>query len=171
MRAGPHTDACRILIRSGHARPLLKKLKDKIVAEHGRYLPKGNLGEALTYALGQWEQLERYLLEVRLDIDNNAVENLIRPLKLGLKNWLFIGNAEAGPASALLCTLVANCREQKIDPERYFEEALRRMPVNATVEEAAELTPAKLASLIRELQPRPAYSDKRSKVAAQKAAA
>ena len=171
MRAGPHTDACRILIRSGHARPLLKILKDKIVAEHGRYLPKGKLGEALTYALGQWEQLERYLLEVRLDIDNNAVENLIRPLKLGLKNWLFLGNAEAGPASALLCTLVANCREQKIDPERYFEEALRRMPVNATVEEAAELTPAKLASLIRELQPLPAYREKRSKVAAQKAAA
>ena len=171
MRAGPHTDACRILIRSGHARLLLKKLKDKIVAEHGRYLPKGNLGEALAYALGQWEQLERYLLEVRLDIDNNAVENLIRPLKLGLKNWLFIGNAEAGPASALLYTLVANCREQNIDPERYFEEALRRMPVNATVEEAAELTPAKLASLIRGLQPRPAYREKQSKVAAQKAAA
>jgi transposase len=191
MRAGPHTDACRILIRSGHARPLLKKLKDKILAEHSRYLPKGNLGEALTYALGQWEQLERYLLEVRLDIDNNTAEpkrsvdrlpkaarraseasrNLIRPLKLGLKNWLFIGNAKAGPASALLCALVANCREQKIDPERYFEEALRRMPINATVEEAAELTPAKLASLIRELQPRPAYRDKQSKVAAQKAAA
>ena len=83
----------------------------------------------------------------------------------------FIGNAEAGPASALLCTLVANCWEQKIDPESYFEEALRRMPVNAIVEEEAELTPAKLAPLIRELQPPPAYRDKRSKVAAQKAAA
>jgi hypothetical protein len=171
MRAGPHTDACRILIRSGHARPLLNELKDKIVVEHGRHLPKGKLGEALTYALGQWEQLERYLLEARLDIDNNAVENLIRPLKLGLKNWLFIGNAEAGPASALLYTLVANCREQKIDPERYFEEVLRRMPINATEKDAAELTPAKLASLIRELQPRPACRDERPKVAAQKAAA
>ena len=171
MRAGPHTEACRILIRSGHARPQLKELKDKIVAEHGRYLPKGKLGEAVTYAINQWEQLERYLLEARLDIDNNAVENLIRPLKLGLKNWLFIGNAEAGPASALLYTLVANCREQKIDPERYFEEALRRMPLNATVEDAAALTPAKLASLIRELQPSPAYREKQSNVAPQKAAA
>jgi len=71
----------------------------------------------------------------------------------------------------LLYTLVANCREQKIDPERYFEEALRRMPLNATVEDAAALTPAKLASLIRELQPRPAYREKQSNVAAQKAAA
>lgn len=160
MRAGPHTDACRILIRSGHARPLLKELKDKIVVEHGRHLPKGKLGEALTYALGQWEQLERYLLEAKLAIDNNAVENLIRPLKLGLKNWLFIGNAEAGPASALLYTLVANCREQKIDPERYFEEALRRMPTDATPADAAGLTPAKLAPIVRELQPRPAYLEK-----------
>jgi len=104
-------------------------------------------------------------------ITNLSPRILLRPLKLGLKNWLFIGNAEAGPASELLCTLVANSPEQKIGPERYFEEALRRMPVNATVEEAAELTPAKLASLIRELQPRPAYREKRSKVAAQKAAA
>ena len=149
MRAGPHTDACRMLIRSGHARSQLKELKSKIIGEHERHLPKGKLGAALTCALGQWEQLERYLLEGRLDIDTNAVENLICPLKLGLKNWLFIGNAEAGPASALLYTLVANCREQKIDPERYFVEALRRMPVDATPEQAAELTPTKLAPRIR----------------------
>jgi hypothetical protein len=159
MRAGPRPEACRVLIRSGHARPHLKELKDKIVSEHGRHLPKSKLGEALDYALGQWEQLERYLLEGRLDIDNNAVENLIRPAKLGLKNYLFIGNAEAGTASALLYTLIANCREQKIDAERYFEEALRRMPIDATQEQAAELTPAKLAPLIRELQPRPAYRE------------
>lgn len=162
MRAGPCLDDCRVLIRSGHARPHLKELKKKIVSEHGRHLPKSKLGEALDYALGQWEQLERYLLEGRLDIDNNAVENLIRPAKLGLKNYLFIGNAEAGPASALFYTLIANCRAQKIDAERYFEEALRRMPVNATPEQAAELTPEKLAPLIRELQPVPAYREKRN---------
>ena len=161
MRAGPRRpDACRVLIRAGHARPHLKALKEKILAEHGRHLPKSKLGEALDYALGQWEQLERYLSEGRLDIDNNAVENLIRPAKLGLKNYLFIGHAEAGSASALLYTLIANCREQGIDAERYFEEALRRMPTGATPEQAAELTPAKLAPLIRELQPRPAYREK-----------
>jgi transposase len=171
MRAGPHTDACRMLIRSGHARPLLQELKDKIVAEHGRHLPKGKLGEALAYALGQWEQLERYLGDGRVDIDNNAVENLIRPAKLGLKNWLFIGSAEAGPASALLYTLVANCREQRIDPERYFEEALRRMPTDATPAQAAELTPAKLAPLIRELQPRPACRERPARDGATAAAA
>lgn len=161
MRAGPRRpDVCRTLIRAGHAGPHLKTLKEKILSEHGRHLPKSKMGEALDYALGQWEQFERYLDDARLDIDNNAVENLIRPAKLGLKNWLFIGNPEAGPASALLYTLIANCREQKIDAERYFEEALRRMPINATPEQAAELTPAKLAPLIRELQPQPAWREK-----------
>jgi transposase len=171
MRAGPRPEICRVLIRLGHARAHMKELKEKIVSEHGRHLPKSKLGEALDYALGQWEQLERYLIEGRLDIDNNAVENLIRPAKLGLKNYLFIGNAEAGPASALLYTLIANCREQKIDAERYFEEALRRMPVNATQEQAAELTPAKLAPLIRELQPKPAWREKTPRVAEATAAA
>src|SRR5690606_11783258 len=57
MRAGPRPDACRVLIRSGHARPHLNELKKKIVSEHGRHLPKSKLGEALDYALGQWEQL------------------------------------------------------------------------------------------------------------------
>jgi hypothetical protein len=79
-----------------------------------------------------------------------------------LKNDLFIGHAEAGPASALLYTLIANCREHKIDAERYFEEALRRMRINATPEQAAELTPAKLAPLTRELQPQPAWREKSS---------
>lgn len=171
MRAGPRRpDVCRALIRAGHARPHLKGLKERILSEHGRHLPKSKLGEALDYALGQWEQLERYLAEGRLDIDNNAVENLIRPAKLGLKNWLFIGHAEAGPTSALLYTLVANCREQGIDAERYFEEALRRMPADATPKQAAELTPAKLAPLIRELQPQPAWREKRTR-AGQSAAA
>lgn len=171
MRAGPRRpDICRILIRTGHASPHLKQLKEKILSEHGRHLPKSKLGEALDYALGQWEQFERYLSEGRLDIDNNVVENLIRPAKLGLKNYLFIGNAEAGPASALLYTLIANCREQRIDAERYFEEALRRMPVNATQEQAADLTPAKLAPLIRELQPQPAWREKSTSVSQSAAA-
>lgn len=162
MRAGPRTDACRMLIRSGHARPLLKELKDKIIAEHGRHLPRTKLGEALDYALGQWEQLERYLDDGRIDIDNNRIENLIRPAKLGLKNYLFIGNAEAGAASALLYTLIANCRVQGIDAERYFEEVLRRLPSDATAEQADELTPAKLAAFIRERQPRPAHREEQA---------
>lgn len=121
------TDSCRMLVRQGRARPLVNQLKEKILAEHGRHRPRSKFGEALDYALGQWEQFERYLGEGRLEIDNNLTENLIRPSKLGLKNYLFFGSAEAGSGSALIYTLIANCRVQGIDPERYLAEAMRRL--------------------------------------------
>jgi hypothetical protein len=84
-----------------------------------------------------------------LEIDNNYVENAIRPVKLGLKNHLFIGAAEAGAASALFYTLMANCRFADIDPEKYLVEAIRRMPPDATPEQAAALTPARLAPILK----------------------
>ncbi len=95
-----------------------------------------------------------------LEIDNNLTENLIRPSKLGLKNYLSFGCAEAGSGSALIYTLIANCRVQGIDPKRYLAEAMRRLSPDTTPEQAAELTPAKLAPLIRQLQPRPTSADK-----------
>lgn len=162
LRNGVATASCRTLVRQGYARPLVKQLKEKILAEHGRHLPRSQFGEALDYALGQWEQFERYLGEGVLEIDNNLTENLIRPSKLGLKNYLFFGSAEAGSGSALIYTLIANCRVQGIDPERYLAEAMRRLSPDTTPEQAAELTPAKLAPLIRELQPRPACADRPS---------
>lgn len=160
LRNGVANASCRMLVRQGHARPLVKQLKEKILAEHGRHLPRSKFGEALDYALNQWDQFERYLSEGRLEIDNNLTENLIRPSKLGLKNYLFFGSAEAGSGSALIYTLIANCRVQGIDPERYLAEAMRRLTPDTTPEQAAELTPAKLAPLIRQLQPRPACADK-----------
>ena len=170
LRNGVANASCRMLVRQGRARPLVKQLKEKILAEHGRHLPRSKFGEALDYALGQWDQFERYLSEGLLEIDNNLTENLIRPSKLGLKNYLFFGSAEAGSGSALIYTLIANCRVQGIDPERYLAEAMRRLPTNATPEQAAELTPAKLAPLIRQLQPRPACADRPGADALAKAA-
>lgn len=160
LRNGAAGASCRMLVRQGRARPLVKQLKDKILAEHGRHRPRSKFGEALDYALNQWGQFERYLSEGLLEIDNNLTENLIRPAKLGLKNYLFFGSAEAGSGSALIYTLVANCRVQGIDPERYLAEAMRRLTPDTTPEQAAELTPAKLAPLIRQLQPRPACAER-----------
>ena len=60
-----------------------------------------------------------------MDIDNNKIENAIRPAKLGLKNYLFFGSAEAGKSSALIYTLLANCKAEGIDPERYLAEAIK----------------------------------------------
>lgn len=147
---------CRLLVRAGHARPVVEELKQKILNEREKHLPRSKLGEAITYALGQWEEFVRYLEDGRSEIDNNLIENAIRPAKLGLKNFLFFGSAEAGKNSALLYTLVANCKVQGIDAERYFAEVLRRLPTETSDEQAAALTPAQLAEEIRVGQPRPA---------------
>lgn len=146
---------CRLLVRAGHARPLVEKLKNQILTEREKHLPRSKLGEAIAYALGQWEEFERYLEDGRMEIDNNLIENAIRPAKLGLKNYLFFGNVEAGASSALIYTLLANCKEQDLDPERYLAEVFRRLPANATVEQASGLTPARLAGELRPGQPRP----------------
>ena len=143
------TDDCRLLVRRARSRPMVAELKRMIDAERATHLPKSKLGEALTYALGQWDEFERYLRDGRIEIDNNLCENAIRPTKLGEKNHLFFGSAGAGGRNALLYTLVRNCSAHNIDPEVYLAEAIRRMPEEPSDDEAAALTPAKLAPHLR----------------------
>jgi transposase/uncharacterized coiled-coil protein SlyX len=146
---------CRFLVRHGHQKKIVTELKQIIEKESGKHLPKTNLGKAFTYAANQWQAFVRYLDDGRMEIDNNLIENAIRPAKLGLKNYLFIGSAEAGRTSAMMYTLIANCKLHKIDPERYLAEVFRRLTSETTVEQARELTPAKLADEIRAKQPVP----------------
>lgn len=155
MREGKvATSDCRLLVRRTHSRPLVEELKQKIDAERAAHLPHSKLGEAITYALGQWDEFVRYLDDGRIEIDNNLCENAVRPTKLGEKNHMFFGSAEAGTNNALLYTLVRNCRVHDIDPEVYLAEAIRRMTENPSDEEADALTPKKLATELR--SPRPA---------------
>jgi len=137
---------CRQLVRGVVSRPIVERLHEKIASELGSHLPKSNLGMALSYALGQWESFERYLEDGRLEIDNNLVENAIRPTKLGAKNYLFFGSAGAGENSATLYTLMANCKAVGIDPERYLEEVITEMTTQTPPEQVAGLTPAKIAA-------------------------
>jgi len=153
LRQSDPPPVCRLLVRRANAREMVNELKQKILTEREKHLPRSKLGEALNYALNQWAEFERYLEDGRLEIDNNLIENAIRPAKLGLKNYLFIGSAEAGTTSALFYTLIGNCKALHIDPERYLAIALDRVTTKTTREEATELTPAKLASEIRATQP------------------
>jgi transposase len=62
----------------------------------------------------------------RIEIDNNLVENAIRPTAIGKKNWLFIGEAEAGERGAFLYTIVESCRRRGLDPYAYLRDVLTR---------------------------------------------
>ena len=90
--------------------------------------------------LDQWPALVRFLGDGRLEIDNNTVENAIRPTALGKKNWLFIGAAGAGVRSAILYTIVESRRRRGLDPFVYLREVLTRLP-KMLASEVATITP------------------------------
>ncbi|MGB8167780.1 MAG: transposase [Chthoniobacteraceae bacterium] len=95
-------------------------------------LPQSALGKAITYTLEQWPALEAFLRDGRIAIDNNRVENAIRPTAICKKNWLFIGEARAGHRGAILYTIVESCRRRGIDPEAYLRDVLTRLPKMTT---------------------------------------
>lgn len=102
--------------------------------------PKTRLGQALGYLLGQKPSLRRCLTEVSARIENNLVEQAIRPLKLGAENWLQIGHPNAGPRLASLFTLVENCWLVGLDPEAYLVDIIARLP-DHPMKRIAELLP------------------------------
>jgi len=115
------------LLRRRFSRPIFEAMLDQAEA-HAQIAPaKTDLGDAVRYLLDQQERLERCLTTPEAEISNNGVERAIRPLKLGAKNWLFIGDPKAGPRLANLFTIVENCRLLGIDPERYLIDLLSRL--------------------------------------------
>ena len=128
-------------MRASESRLIHRRLHKAItLLAKRRILPKSKLGKAIHYALRQWPQLELYLTDGRVEICNNLVENAIRPTKLGAKNWLFLGNGEAGRKCAILYTIVENCRRLGINTREYLEDVLTRLP-GMKKSEAVNLTP------------------------------
>src|ERR1019366_4923538 len=105
----------------------------------GPSVPMSHLDFSI-YALNQWPALERFLEHGEVEIDNNLVENMIRPTAVGKKNWLFFGSEEAGVRSAVIYTLIANCRWHGVEPYAYLKDVLERLPT-ATNPTVAQLTP------------------------------
>ena len=126
-RAGPKR---RQAERAGLSRPVLARLHRALVRLKTvrRYLPKSLMGKAIDYALNQWASLQLFLEDGRLEIDNNLVENAIRPTAIGKKNWLFFGEAAAGERSAILYTIIESCRRRDIDPFAYLRDVFTRLP-------------------------------------------
>ena len=115
------------------------------------------MGRAIDYALGLWPSLKEYLINGRLEIDNNLVENAIRPTALGKRNWLFVGEAQAGDRGAVLYTIIESCRRRGIDPYAYLRDVLSRLP-NMTNRQVPDVTPAAWAKARTELIPLKAAS-------------
>jgi transposase len=134
------SEAHRARLRQRHSLPIAEKLFADALADLPRTPPKTRLGQALGYLLGQKPSLLRCLTEPRAEIENNAVERAIRPLKIGAKNWMQIGHPNAGPRLANLFTLVENCRQEGVDPEAYLIDIIARLP-DHPMKRIAELLP------------------------------
>jgi transposase len=129
-RRGGTGPELRAAIRASGSKPIVARIEHALVRlkSRGRHLPQSLLGIAIDYALGQWRTLDVYLDDGRVEIDNNLVENAIRPTAIGKKNWLFMGDADAGERGAIIYTVIESCRRRSIDPYAYLKDVLTRLP-------------------------------------------
>ena len=104
--------------------------------------PKSQLGKALSYACAQLPHLEPCFRDGQIQFDNNLTENAIRPTKLGMKNWMFVGGEHTGWRSAVIYTFVEQIRRHGLDPHGYFEWVFGKLMHNPGPEEFEALLPA-----------------------------
>ena len=135
--------------RASQSTAIVNRIRAALLRLRRRYLPQSAIGKAITYTLGQWPALARFLSDGRIENDNNGVENAIRPTAIGKKNWLFIGAADAGQRGAVLYTIVESCRRRGIDPLAYLREVLTRLP-KMTTGQIPEVTPEAWAKAQRQ---------------------
>jgi len=120
-------------LRQTEAIPILNPLKEWMIKTYQEVLPKSPMGKAIAYSLERWEQLMTYTTDGKLNIDNNPVENAIRPVAIGRKNYLFAGSHEAAQRSAMLYSLFGTCKLHGINPTTWMKHTLERIaatPVN-----------------------------------------
>jgi transposase len=122
--------------------PVLQQIERTLKESQAKHLPQSLTSKAIGYTLELWDRLTVYTEYGQMEIDNNLVENAIRPTAVGKKNWLFFGSAQAGQTSAILFSLIGTCRMLDINPQEYLLDVLPRLP-KMTNQTAHLYTPAK----------------------------
>ena len=113
--------------------PILESLGKWMKDQYVQTTPKSAIGKALAYSLERWKRLSLYTQNGMLNIDNNPVENSIRPVALGRKNYLFAGSHEAAQRSAMLYSLLGTCKMHGIEPYNWLRNTLEKIathPIN-----------------------------------------
>jgi transposase len=116
-----------LALRQAHSKPVMEEFRAWLEAERPRHLPNGPMGEAIRYALNQWDALTLFLSDAHLPVDNNASENALRIGALGRKNFLFVGHDAAGENLAALYSLIATCEVNGVNPVEYIADVLMRV--------------------------------------------
>ena len=114
--------------RQLYAKPVLAEINDWLNKNITQVLPKSAIGKAVAYTLNLWPQLEEYINNGKYEIDNNLIENAIRPLALGRKNYLFAGSHKAAQRAASFYSFFATCKINDVEPLAWLTDVLNRIP-------------------------------------------
>jgi transposase len=139
-------DEQRRALRQERSLPILSRIHAYLQEIAITALPKSPLGDAIGYALRQWDALNRYTEDGSLEIDNNGAENALRPLCLGRKNWLNFGSERAAHRAMVLLTLVQTCKAHHVDPFQYLRDVIDRVSTHP-MSRIDELTPRRWKEL------------------------
>ena len=127
-------------LRDKKIKPLLAQIKTWIEAEQLNVLPQSPIGKAMTYFINQYPKLEAVFKDGRIELDNNRIENAIRPMAIGRKNYLFCGSHKAAQNAAMLYSFFGSCKMQNINPREWLEDTLQRIP-DHSIQKLEELLP------------------------------
>lgn len=127
-------------LRLEHIQPLLQKIRDWITEEQYNVLPKSAIGKAMTYFVNQYHKFENIFLDGSIQLDNNLIENSIRPMAIGRKNYLFCGSHKAAQNAAMLYSFFGSCKMQNINPREWLADTLEKLP-DHSIQKLEELLP------------------------------
>lgn len=122
------SSAQRKELRLDKSLPIMNELGKKIAEMYKTAVPKSPMGIALTYAIQRWDNLVNYLYDGSLEIDNNWVENAIRPNALGRKNYLFAGSHEGAKRAAMFYSFFGTCKKNNVNPYQWLKRVLELIP-------------------------------------------
>lgn len=118
----------RYYYRKRKAKPILKQIEKWLNNNVYEVLPKSAMGEAIAYTLKLWPRLKGYMRNGQWEIDNNMVENSIRPVALGRKNYLFADSHQAAQNAAMLYSFLGTCKINDVEPFQWLKETLTKIP-------------------------------------------
>ena len=114
-------------LRLEESLPIINEMGKWFFQEIKNTLPKSQIGKAMAYAYARWDALSAYLYDGALQIDNNLVENAIRPACLGRKNYLFAGSHEAAQRAAMVYSFFAICKKHEVNPFQWLKHTLENI--------------------------------------------
>ncbi len=127
-------------LREEKSLPILDEIKEWLINNKPAVTPKSAIGVAINYTLKLWNRLIKYTGDGNWEIDNNFVENSIRPVALGRKNYLFAGSHEAAQQAAMMYSFLGTCKLNNVEPFQWMKETLSRIP-DHSIQKLDELLP------------------------------